>query len=89
MKGTVFLILGLLLIGVAALWFFAPVPELVLTPGAPDSEFSTRGVGSGSGSVVRWAEITFDALNAFFGAFGFYLTVKGWRLRGADKKISE
>jgi len=75
-----FVILGLLLIGVAALWFLTSVPDMVLSPGAPDAEFSTRGAGGNAGSAMQWAEIVFDALNAFFGAIGVFLTLKGWRL---------
>lgn len=80
MKSTMLVILGLLLIGVAALWFLSPVPDLVLAPGAPDAEFSTRGAGGQTVSAMKWAEIVFDALNAFFGAMGVFLTLKGWRL---------
>jgi len=89
MKSTAFLVAGVLLIGLAALWFFSPVSDLMMPAPAPDGEFATRSVGGGAKSILNWAEFLFDGLNAAFGAVGLYFTFKGWRLRRADKQISE
>ncbi len=89
MKGTAFLIFGLLLIALAALWFLSPVSEIVLQAPAPERELSTRGIGGSTSTFLNWAEVVVDGLNAFFGAFGFYLSLKGWRLRRSEKEATE
>ena len=85
MKSTAFIGLGVMLIGFAALWFLTPVSEVMMPAPGPDAEYSTRGVGGGAKSLLNWADIILDGLNAAFGAIGLYFAVKGWRLRGADK----
>jgi len=92
MKGTGFILFGLLLIGLAALWFLTPVPEMlmpktVMAPeDAPGGEYSTRSPNGTVKSLFGWAEIVVDGLNAAFGAIGLYFTIKGLRLRGTEKK---
>ena len=93
MKAYGFLIFGVLLIGLAALWFLTPIsqmvmPEAVQSP-SPDAEFSTRSPGGTVKSVLNWAEIIVDGLNVGFGAVGLYFTIKGWRLRAANKEVND
>jgi len=93
MKGTGFILLGILLIGLAALWFLTPLsemlmPKTVMAPqDVPGEGYATRSPNGTVKSLFGWAEIVVDGLNAAFGAVGLYFTIKGLRLRGTEKKV--
>ncbi len=81
---------GLLLIGVSALWFFTPVSDIVLetvqADRAASPEARTRGLAPPPGGVWDTVQLAFDGLNAFFGAIGFYLTIRGLRSKSPSKE---
>ena len=90
------IILGLLLLGLCALWFLTPLQDVVREAMSPDLEPSSRGApgefaarrGQRHLQTSTWDKlrVVFDGLNALFGALGVFFAVKGWRGWGGRAK---
>ena len=80
MRNKTLMVIGVLLMGLAALWFLTPVSEIVV--GALRTEPpGTRGVGSPTPESWEFVNMGLNALNALFGAVGVFLTARGYRFQ--------
>ena len=80
MRNKTLMVIGLLLMGVATVWFLTPASEIVL--GALRNEPpGTRGVGSPTPESWEFVNMGLNALNALFGAVGVFLTARGYRFQ--------
>ncbi len=77
------IVIGLLLIALSAAWFFTPLGETVLAVLRPDA-LHTRDIGSAP-AALDLLNTALNALNALFGAVGFYLAARGYRLRAPGR----
>ena len=77
MRDKTLMVIGLLLMGLAGLWFLTPVSEIVLAALRPELP-GTRGVGAPTPETWEFVNI---ALNALFGGVGILLAARGYRLQ--------
>ncbi len=77
------ILLGLVLIALAALWFFTPYSAIILDYFGVSSQPATGTRGVGVSPPVSWEAINMalNAANAVFGALGVYLTIRGARAK--------
>ena len=80
------IVLGLILISLAALWFLTPVSGMVMEALGLAPPQATRGPAGAAGAPPASANmeiinIALNALNALFGAFGVLLMLRASRAR--------
>lgn len=78
------LLLGLILAGLSAAWFLTPLSTMVVdavSGGGAASKMSTsaRGARPVDNSTWDMLKTALDAANAFFGAAGFLMALRGMR----------
>ncbi len=79
------LLLGLILAGLSAAWFLTPLSTMVVDAvsggGGAASKMSTSARGARPADTSTWdmLKTALDAANAFFGAAGFLMALRGMR----------
>lgn len=78
------LLLGLILAGLSAAWFLTPLSTMVVDAvsgggGAARMSTSARGARPVDTSTWDMLKTALDAANAFFGAAGFLMALRGMR----------